>query len=547
MFEEHQIEGCLWMENREASSDLGGMLCDEMGMGKTRLILGHIYGGNKGRRELQLVCVPAKTLIQWREEAELVRVYSGSSLTSPLIYTTGLSASVVLSFNIILVSHEVLAKMPELLMRCQYLRIIVDEAHSMRNQKTKLFKSLNQLVARFRWVASGTPIHNRVVDLSAYIRFLRIPDYATYKCKFCPSICPSNAPPVGIYCRICHCSRSKHIMELDLLISNLHDVNERLRQNAEATLQALLSRIMLRRTKEGTLNMSPPEMRTVFLNMSSEEKAAYLDLERFHNELIMTADPGMSLPRLWVKLTRLRMHLSTTSVDTQCSSCLHFYRTGDDVLEGQCGHSIHFNPSVCGRFDTRAIGIPICPFCGENFSTLVRRKYLSNTKLEKILRTILEYRGKVLVFSNFRAPLGILEHRLREVGARSEVITADVLPATRNRFQAEFNDPNSSLRILLSTLKAGGEGLNLGGASLVIIVDPWWNPQAELQAMHRAHRMNLPHRVLCIRFLYHGTIEERIHMLQEYKLSLARNFIGSVADSSGPPDTQYVMGALPIP
>ena len=79
----------------------------------------------------------------------------------------------------------------------------------------------------------------------------------------------------------------------------------------------------------------------------------------------------------------------------------------------------------------------------------------------------------------------------------------------------------------LFRLKAGGFGLNLTSADYVFILDPWWNPAVEEQAMSRAHRMGQKKKVFVYRFITKDTIEEKIHLLQEKKSQLADVFINS--------------------
>jgi len=91
-----------------------------------------------------------------------------------------------------------------------------------------------------------------------------------------------------------------------------------------------------------------------------------------------------------------------------------------------------------------------------------------------------------------------------------------------NNFQ---NDPEN--RIFLISLKAGGVGLNLTAADYVFILDPWWNPASEMQAMNRAHRISQDKSVFVYRYITSNTIEEKIVRLQEKKLRLADIFISS--------------------
>jgi SNF2 family DNA or RNA helicase len=91
-----------------------------------------------------------------------------------------------------------------------------------------------------------------------------------------------------------------------------------------------------------------------------------------------------------------------------------------------------------------------------------------------------------------------------------------------NSFQ---NDPEN--KIFLISLKAGGVGLNLTAADYVFILDPWWNPASEMQAMNRAHRIGQDKSVFVYRYITSNSIEEKIVRLQERKSRLADTFISS--------------------
>lgn len=86
----------------------------------------------------------------------------------------------------------------------------------------------------------------------------------------------------------------------------------------------------------------------------------------------------------------------------------------------------------------------------------------------------------------------------------------------RNNSIQQFNT-NASMRVMLVSLKAGGEGLNLQVADHIFLLDPWWNPASEQQAMQRAHRIGQTRQVTAVRFVMEGTVEEKIIALQEKK------------------------------
>lgn len=131
---------------------------------------------------------------------------------------------------------------------------------------------------------------------------------------------------------------------------------------------------------------------------------------------------------------------------------------------------------------------------------------------------------KTLVFSSFVRDLELVKAELDKRNIRHCILTGQ----TTNRqdvINAFQNDPQ--IKVFLISLKAGGVGLNLTQADYVLMMNPWWNPQAEQQAIDRAHRIGQKKNVMVYRFITQNTIEEKIAKLQEKKKHLAGLFINS--------------------
>lgn len=133
---------------------------------------------------------------------------------------------------------------------------------------------------------------------------------------------------------------------------------------------------------------------------------------------------------------------------------------------------------------------------------------------------------KVLVFSSFVKHLDLYRSHLENSGIGYAYLTGSRNQKQRKEAVNEFQN-NSSCSLFLISLKAGGLGLNLTAADYVFILDPWWNPAAEMQALNRAHRIGQENRVFVYRFISNDTIEEKIQRLQERKRELAETFVTS--------------------
>ncbi len=146
---------------------------------------------------------------------------------------------------------------------------------------------------------------------------------------------------------------------------------------------------------------------------------------------------------------------------------------------------------------------------------------------ERLLEEIISKGAKVLVFSQFVRLLKILQDDL----AKKEITSCYLDGSTTDR-QAEVerfqNDP--SVQVFLISLKAGGVGLNLTAAEYVFILDPWWNPAVERQAVDRSHRIGQTQTVFSYKFITKDTIEEKIILLQQKKSQLSDDVISVEKD-----------------
>jgi len=158
-------------------------------------------------------------------------------------------------------------------------------------------------------------------------------------------------------------------------------------------------------------------------------------------------------------------------------------------------------------------------------------EFRTSTKIEALLQEIQRMQtanpcSKALVFSQFTKFLELIEWRLKRDGISAAKLTGTIPLVARNNIIISFQtDP--TLKVLLISLKAGGEGLNLQAADHIFLMDPWWNPASELQAIQRAHRIGQTRPVRAVRFVTSDTIEEKIVELQQKKQSVFDCTVGS--------------------
>ncbi|MCM5527948.1 DEAD/DEAH box helicase [Parasegetibacter sp. NRK P23] len=147
-------------------------------------------------------------------------------------------------------------------------------------------------------------------------------------------------------------------------------------------------------------------------------------------------------------------------------------------------------------------------------------------KLDEIAREITENisNHKALIFSQFLGMLGLIREKMKELGVEFEYFDGSTTATERERAIQHFQN-DDKCRVFLISLKAGGVGLNLTAADYVYIVDPWWNPAVEQQAIDRTHRIGQTKNIFAYRMICKDTIEDKILQLQEKKRLLAKDLI----------------------
>ena len=149
-----------------------------------------------------------------------------------------------------------------------------------------------------------------------------------------------------------------------------------------------------------------------------------------------------------------------------------------------------------------------------------------SAKIDELLKIVEETKAnghKMLIFTTYKKALDLIIPKLNNIGISSYYIDGSVSSKKRMGLVDKFNNDDTDVFII--TLKAGGTGLNLTSATVVIHLDLWWNPQVENQATDRAHRIGQKNTVEVIRLITKGTIEERILELQNKKRKLAELLI----------------------
>jgi len=240
-------------------------------------------------------------------------------------------------------------------------------------------------------------------------------------------------------------------------------------------LQALIKPFVLRRTKEQVATELPPKTEQLFYcEMSDEQGAVYEQVKsEYRNELLQSLEDGT------------------------------FAQTQIQVLQG--------------LIKLRQIA---------NHPLMIDESYEGDSgKFENVVHTlanVLDGGHKILVFSQFVKQLTIY----RQYFDQQNIKYAYLDGSTQNRGEVvkKFQE-DAKTQVFLISIKAGGVGLNLTEADYVFILDPWWNPAVEQQAIDRTHRIGQTKNVFIYKLITKDTVEEKILALQQRKLSVARSLI----------------------
>ncbi|MCR5231268.1 MAG: DEAD/DEAH box helicase, partial [Acholeplasmatales bacterium] len=177
---------------------------------------------------------------------------------------------------------------------------------------------------------------------------------------------------------------------------------------------------------------------------------------------------------------------------------------------------------------------------------LIYQEQFDNTKINlaaDLIKSSIESGHRLLVFSQFAQGFSILSRELEKMNIKHFILDGTTKAKTRMDMVEEFNR-NQDIKVFIISLKAGGTGLNLVGADMVIHMDPWWNSSAELQATDRAYRIGQTKNVSVIKLICKDTIEEKVIRLQEIKRELAESVVASDSSKQIKLTTQDILELL---
>ncbi|KAI4103934.1 MAG: hypothetical protein LQ339_004051 [Xanthoria mediterranea] len=551
------------IRNQEPTLASGGILADDMGLGKTLEMIALVVS-DPVERGPTLIVSPLGVMSNWStqiahhvdpDHSLKVLTYHGSSRKQ-------MTAEEMAGYDVVITTYGTLSTeyLPKNaqeplpiprehgLFSTKWRRVILDEGHQIRNPSAKSSLACSGLLARSRWVLTGTPIINSLKDLYSLVRFLRL---------------------------------SGGLQRLEIFNGVLIRPLNQGSQDASLLLQALMGTICLRRKKEMSfVDLRLPELseyihRVEFLPHEKEKyDALQAEAKGLLDNVKNKEGPSKSegsychlleiLLRLrqvcnhWKicgdRVTSLLKDLETSkvvdltpenrkalqdmlqlSIDSHedCPICLEPLH--DPVITA-CAHS--FGHACIEKVIETQQRCPMCRAEPLELDSLVRPAIehgesaeneadidieTTSSKIEALIKILKASRAKegnkVVIFSQWTSFLNIIQRQIEEEGWKFARIDGKMRANQRDASLTALSD-DPECRILLASLAVCNVGLNLVAANHVILADSWWAPSIEDQAVDRVHRLGQTKPTTVWRLVVDGSIEDRVLDIQAEKRKL---------------------------
>ncbi|RMD40027.1 hypothetical protein DV735_g5111, partial [Chaetothyriales sp. CBS 134920] len=514
---DYQVVGMNWL-NLLYEHKLSCILADDMGLGKTYQVIAFLsHLRETGQNGPHLVVVPAATLENWLKEFQnfspglQVEPYY-STVPGERAYMRDLIDDKRDSINVIVTTYA-LAKAPEdhkWLKNFGFQCTVFDEGHALKNAESQVYRRLIRIKSQFRLLLTGTPLQNNLKELISLLGFM-LP--ALFKDKYDDL----------------HAIFTQKIKALD--------------ENHEALLSAqriararsMLTPFILRRKKQQVLKDLPRKDRRVeYCDLTPEQAEIYrswlqrawqIREQRERGEVAESSHILMKLRQAAIHPLLFRRVYTDKMLPKIARQCLK---------EAQWAES---NPDLIVVELTAYSDMEIHRLCSQSPSierfALNDNEWLASGKVQKMLELLRKFMAeghRTLIFSQFVMVLDILELVLeRETIAYFRLDGSTPVSQRQDLIDTFCAHDNYTPVFMLST-KAGGAGINLAKANKVIVFDSGFNPQDDVQAENRAHRIGQTKEVEVIRLVTRGTVEEQIYAMGETKIKLDERVAGVGGD-----------------
>lgn len=526
----YQLVGLNWL-NLLYSKKLSCILADEMGLGKTCQVIAflthlkeqHVDGPH-------LVIVPGSTLENWLRELGFfapslrVRPYYGSQTERPelreWIYKERNEIDVVVT------TYDMAVKGDDHRFLRKYVNphvCIYDEAHQLRNSQSDRYQQLTKIPSKFRVLLTGTPLQNNLRELIAILAFI-MPDLFREKQEQLQYIFQHKAT-----------TKDDHHAAL-------------LSTQRIARARSMMTPFILRRKKVQVLDLPKKHNRLEHCDMTKSQS-------KYYAELVDEAQEYFAQKGTKKMGTKASAKVSSNVLMSLRKAAIHpllARRIYDDAKIDKIVTLLLKNPEFAGNDEGKTrdylIGDHHQSFKGGDYGlhrfckerpylqkfALKKKEWMDAGKIEIFQKLVSGHAAngdRVLVFSQFTTMMDILEAVLETMNVKFLRLDGSTNMQIRQTMIDQFTDDESITLFMLST-KAGGAGINLAAANKVIIFDSGFNPQDDVQAENRAHRVGQTRDVEVVRLVTRGTIEEQIHALGESKIALDQRVAGEAATAA---------------
>ena len=555
----YQLEGLEWLQSLYENG-LNGILADEMGLGKTIQTISFIaFLREKGINGPFLIAAPLSTTSNWVAEFKKwtpdipVVLYHGSKQEREEMRRKQLRNPSSKDFPVICTSYEICMNDRKHLSHFGWKFIIIDEGHRIKNMNCKLIRELQSYQSANRLLITGTPLQNNLAELWALLHFLMpsiFNNFESFESWFDFSALKEKGGAEQI-------------------------LSEDRQKNLVTSLHAVLKPFLLRRIKADVETSLPKKreyvlyapltqtQRELYQEILDGNSRAYLE-NKLVESISRSATPGSTrnssrkrkaaseatTPQKSTKTSRASTPATGTASTTRArkakknqqyeelSDTKYFQQLEDEPSSPTSEASEEEDEEQTERSKTLALAKreiahkkllnPImqlrqCCNSPHNFyypfdlsdNTPVDETLVTESGkmllLDRLLPELIQKGHKILIFSQFKTQLDLLETYCEELrGWPTCRIDGSIAQSDRQEQILAFNEPDSETRIFLLSTRAGGQGINLAAADTVLLFDSDWNPQQDLQAQDRAHRIGQTRPVIVYRFATKGTVEQML-------------------------------------
>jgi SWI/SNF-related matrix-associated actin-dependent regulator 1 of chromatin subfamily A len=515
---DYQVVGLNWL-NLLWQNQISGILADDMGLGKTCQVIAFLsHLKESGVPGPHLIVVPGSTLENWAREfkhfAEVIdfQIYYGGQNERFQMQDEILEKIGNGDIDVVLTTYDLCGRKEDnsFLRKCKPQMAIFDEGHMLRSSNTKRYQDLMKIKAKVRLLLTGTPLQNSLQELASILAFLM------------PDIFEAEGVRESVAVVFKHKAKVNESDTHGTLLST-----QRINR-----ARSMMTPFVLRRKKAQVLKHLPKKTcRVEYCELTPIQKKLYSEqLERQRKILLDRA--GGLLPKetanVMMRLRQAAIHpllfreRFTDDILRKMSKVL----PKEDIFRESVPEYIYQDLEPYRDFEAHKLCLQYPRTIGK--FGLKNGEWMDSGKVQtliSLLRTFKKNGDRALVFSQFTSVMDILEWALdaEDIGyCRIDGST----PITERQQLLDVFYADESIPVFMLSTKSGGAGINLACANKVVIFDSSFNPQDDIQAENRAHRVGQTREVEVVRLVTKGTVEEQIHALGVSKLELDKMVAG---------------------